>query len=83
MRTIDQQTIPYESATLTAEVPRQDPATLLDAREIVEFTGDPATGVWFPAIGLPPQATTPVTKQWFQAGHGEAVEFRVRVELVK
>ena len=83
VRTIDQQMIPYEAATLTAEVPWQDPATLLDARETVEFTLDPATGVWFPAISLPPQATTPATRQWFQAGHGEAVEFRVRVELVK
>lgn len=65
---------------LTAEVPRQDPATLLDAKETVEFTMDPATGFWFPAVCLPPQAATPATKQWFQAGHEEAVDFRVRVE---
>ncbi len=71
------------NARLTAEVPLQDPATLIDAKAQVEFTLDPSTGFWFPAICLPPQAATPATKQWFQAGHGEAVDFRVKVELVK
>ncbi len=68
---------------LTAEIPLQYPSTLLDAHELVEFTADPTTGFWFPAVCLPPQASTPATKQWFQAGHGEAVDFRVKVELVK
>jgi hypothetical protein len=70
------------NARLTAEVPVQDPATLLDARETVEFTTDPYSGFWFPAVCLPPNGQIPFNKQWYQDFNGQAVKFRVRVERV-
>jgi len=71
------------NGVLTAEMPMQDPATLLDACETVEFTRYEGSAIWFPAVCLPPYATTPLTKQWFQAGYGDAADFRVNVRLVK
>ena len=68
---------------LTAEVPQQDPATLSDVRVTVEFANDTGSGFWFPAVCLPPLAPVPSTKQWFQAGWGEAADFRVNVQLIQ
>jgi hypothetical protein len=67
---------------LTAEVPLQDPATLVDARVMVEFTRHEGSSIWFPAVCLPPLAPTPLTKQWFQSGTGDAADFRVTVRLI-
>jgi hypothetical protein len=47
------------------------------------FSTPVATPYWFPAVCLPPGASTPLSRQWFQAGFGIAADFRVRVELVK
>ena len=73
------------NGVLTAEAPLQDPATLIDVLETVEFTCDKGSGIWFPAVFLPSLAPTPPTKQWFQAGYGAgaAVDFRMTVQLVK
>jgi len=71
------------NGVLTAEVPVPDPATLLDARETVEFTRYEGSAIWLPAVCLPPSATTPLTKQWFQPGTGDAADFRVTVRLAK
>ncbi|MEI8242801.1 MAG: Ig-like domain-containing protein [bacterium] len=67
---------------LTAELPIQDPATLPDVRETVEYTADKRSGRWSPATGLSPLAPAPATKQWFQAGSGDAADFRVNVQRV-
>jgi hypothetical protein len=71
------------NGVLTAEVPLQDPATLLDTRATVEFTRYEGSAIWFPAVCLPPYAITPLTKQWFQSGYGDAADFQVNVRLVK
>ena len=71
------------NGVLTVEVPIQDPATLVDAMVTVEFTRHEGSAIWFPAVCLPPRAPTPITKQWFQAGTGDASDFRVNVQLVK
>ena len=67
---------------LTAEVPLQDPATLGDVRERVEFTYEKGSGFWFPAVSRPAQAPSLPTKQWFQAGYGDAADFRVNVQFI-
>ena len=69
------------TGVLTAEMPTQDPATLVDARVMVEFTSHEGSAIWFPAVCLPPLAPTPITKQWFQAGYGDAADFRVTVQF--
>ena len=60
---------------------REPLARLLDVHG--KLTADPVSGFWFPAVCLPPIGPTPPAKQWFQAGHGNAVDFRVKVELAK
>jgi len=67
----------------TVVVPRQNPTTLLDVNVTVEFTSQAGSGYWFPAMCLPYQAATPLTKQWFQPEYGDAAEFRVIVRQAK
>ena len=66
-----------------AEVPLQDPATLIDASVLVEYTPLAGSGFWFPATCLPLRPATPLAKQWYHAEDGDAVDFRVTVEFVK
>ena len=64
---------------LTAEVPVQDSASLLDVLEQVEASSAKGSGLWFPAIGLPLQSQVPANRQWFQAAAGTAAEYRVTI----
>ena len=66
---------------LTAEVPFQDHATRIDARVTIEYLRN-GSSIWFPAMCLSPNAATPATRQWFQAGTGEAADFRVVVDFI-
>lgn len=71
------------NGVLTAEVPIQDPATLMDVKVTVVFTHAVGSGIWSPAMPVATLAPTPITKQWFQAGDGNTADFRVSVRLLK